>query len=698
MKHKAKKPQNLIEQDQKENKETNKLDKLHSFFKVENIGNLNIDNPKIEHIILFVILFVAFLLRVIWLGDLPINEDEAYTLTTAKRLVTGENIANRLSTSLVYTYLQYFLFLIFGVSETVGRLPTAIFGTVSAYAMYLFCKKFINKRIAFLVLILVSFSFFEVFISRLARPYTLLQLSFIVLSWLLILIIKDSAKVGNGDNSFPNIFRLISIKHILLLFFLFLFSILVHSWAVLFWVTAIFYFFMMFFYMLFSKKYGIEKQIYLLFGITFILITILGWLLVVEMDLFKGMFQDRGAINVFSPNLSRIYNFLKDDPFVGVMHYLKLISYDFDYLWILGILGFFSSFFVIKDKKALLAIHSVLFSNLIILGFFIHVLQQRYFFQAYSFYLIYPAIGIFTICLLFLKFIKDKKYIKYREIIFGLIVVLILFISIPFTFFENMFTLKMYSNVYINDKFAEYTFYPYREACKYVKENIKPGEELICTMSRIAEFYIDRDVRDLRQVRLNTNNVSELIEDQTVYENSLANHPSFINFIQTHKSGWIILDPRAQTAVSKYTRDFIFYKMDVHTLGSVPIGLMFTVHWDGNTMSKHPRRFQLLRKQGPIIGIEINRSVFTDTNTIMKLTVVYSGVDKPDEALVVVGNEQDLLPMNLGLGTVDTADCYLRAAEFLRDGAIHFLYNTDCGDYHGGFFIYDVIITRHIDG
>jgi hypothetical protein len=206
--------------------------------------------------------------------------------------------------------------------------------------------------------------------------------------------------------------KLISIKHFLLFVVLFLLFLFVHSWALLVWITAIFYFFVMFLWaalktrlinrvgfipthldefdhevksMSGSKNYGTEKYLYLLFGIIFILVAI------IERSL--GISQI--AINISD---------LKENPFGGVMHYLKLISYDFDFLWILGILGFCSSFFVIKNRKALVAIHSMFFSNLILLGFFVSVLQQRYFFHAYSFYLIYPAIVIVSDYLFVLRF------------------------------------------------------------------------------------------------------------------------------------------------------------------------------------------------------------------------------------------------------------------------------------------------------
>jgi hypothetical protein len=340
----------------------------------------------------------------------------------------------------------------------------------------------------------------------------------------------------------------------------------------------------------------------------------------------------------------------------------------------------------------------MLFSNLIVLGFFVHYLYQRYCFHAYSFYLIYPAIGIYAIYLLIIKFIKDEKYVRYREITFGLLIALILFISIPFTFFENLFTLKMYSNVYINDKMAEYTFYPYRDACKYVRKNIKPDEEVLCVMPRIAEFYIDRDIKVLRQVRINLNrfNVAdEFIEDTTVYENSLENHPSFINFIQTHKSGWVITDTRIKTAISAATQDFIFYQMDIHLLGSVPMGLMFVTHWDSNTISKEPYQMFLFLND---LNVSENFSVGSlnniDPNSIIEITVIYSGVEMPNEALCTVGDVlQDYLPPNIGLGKVYTASSYVRTTD-LKTGNIKFTYNANCGDPTRGFIIHNILVLR----
>jgi len=657
------KNENIVEKSTK----TSKLETLRSFFAIEDIED--IDNPKIEYIILFAILFVAFLLRIIGLGDLPLNEDEAYTLTLAKKMVTGETSDHTFS---VYLFLQYIFFFVLGVSETVGRFSSAIFGTLSAYAMYSFCKKFINKKIAFLALILVSFSFFEVFMSRLAVPFALLQLLSILILWFLILFFRDEPK-EEENNYLSKFFRFISIKHAILVSLLLLFALLFNFSALIVWVAAIFYCFLMFFAC--SKNQTTEKRIYLLTGIKCVVLTLLIWFLA-GTDLSTGEKHSN-----------------------GLMYYLKLISCDFNFLWLLGILGFCSSFFVIKNRKALFAIHSMMFSHLIMLGFFIPKLQQGYFLQAYSFYLIYPAIGIYTVYLLCLEHFKNKEYLtfNYKKIIFGLVAVLILFISIPFTFFENMFVLNMYSNVYINDKMTEYTFYPYREACKYIQENIEPDEEVVCIMPSVAEFYINRDIKSFRYVKQPTANAfsveDEFAEDTTVYQNSLQNFPSFLNFIQTHKSGWIIIDPRIQTAVSAYTMDFIFAKMDPHVLGSNPIGLIFVMHWDNNTMFKEPQRFLFFCKENITEDIPVGGMNVPDSNTIIKITFIYSGVEKPDEALCVVGNEMGYLIPNREPGKGNIIASYLRAIEFTRTGNMSIYYNVDCGDPTGGFFIHDVIIN-----
>jgi 4-amino-4-deoxy-L-arabinose transferase-like glycosyltransferase len=638
------------------------------------------ENRKIVLSILIATLVIGLIIRLVFLGNLFINEDEAYTMTAAKRMITGTGSAYQ--TSFLFTILQYFLFLIFGINEIAARVPSAIFGTLSIGAIFYFCKKFINTKTALLVAVLTSISFFEVFFSRTARPYSALQFSYIVLSWFFITSFKN---VNSASQYSPRLFmEFISIKKFSLFMVLFMVSILIHPWTVLFWVTTIFFLFVMYFYLLISKKPGVEKYLYLTLGIVFILVVAIGWL-IIESGLFTSLFQQKSTIDVIVPDFSRTYNFLKDDPFKGIMHYFKLFSYDFNYLWIFAFAGFAASFFIIKNKMVLVFIHSMVFSNLIILGFIIHVLQQRYFFPVYPFYLIYVALGIYSIYFWFSKLFRNNG------IVFGIMFVLII-AAVPYEYFSNLYSLKMTSNIYLDSKIGEYSFYPYRNACKYVNEHIKPGEAVLCTMPRIAEFYIDRDILGLRQVRVNLNkfNVAdELVADTTVYPGTTINHASFVDYLRKHKSGWLIADARINTVISQETRDLITQKMDFSMQGSDPLTTMLVAHWDSTVFTRPAKYFWVLHKLANTINLPYK--LHCDPDEQIMLSIVYSGVEKQDEASCNVGGVVSYIPPNTSISSVDTADWVMKAEGLIKTGFINFTYHPECGDSLRGFMVHDIV-------
>jgi len=325
------------------------------------------------------------------------------------------------------------------------------------------------------------------------------------------------------------------------------------------------------------------------------------------------------------------------------------------------------------------------------LGFFINVLQQRYFFPAYSFYFIYVALGFYTIFTFITNLLNIQKNFKIRKTIITILILLIIPLM-PFEKFKNMYNVIMYDNIYLDKNIGEYTFYPYRFACEYVKNNIKEGEDVICLMPRIAEFYIDRNIYNLRQVKFNRNKLNspdQLIADTTLYPNSMQNHRSFLNFLKEHKSGWIIADARLNTTLSPETRSFILSHFDFHFLGSNPLSVMLVGHWDSTTLHKKPKYFWSLHEYANEAFLPY--PVQIDPNMTIKLTVIYSGVEKQDEALTIVGKLSSYLPPNINLGIPDTADWIMKADELVKSQGIGFVYNKSCGDSLKGFMIHNII-------
>ncbi len=645
------------------------------------------DFEKTAFWILIGILAAGFIARVILLGDLWLNEDETYTMTAAKRLITGTG--SPYNTSPLYILLQYVLFLVLGLNEFAARIPAVIFGVAGIGAIFYFVKKYVNTVTALFTAILMCVSFFEVYFSRTARPYTALQLSYIVLSWMFLSSFKSEITVGAPF--FKSFLEFVSIKKFLIFLGLFLLSVLIHPWTVLFWVTLIFYFFVSFFYHLLTKSKAYEKYYYLLLAFLFILVVIGGWA-VIELGLFTSLFQQKATIDVVVPDLARTYNFLKDDPFKGVLHYFNLFGYDFYYLWMAAAVGFVSSFFVIKEKRFLLFLHSMFFSNLIMLGFFIHVLQQRYFFPVYPFYLIFMGIGFYFIYTLLRRFILNTDSSAQKWVLIAVFTAGI-FSAIPYKYFHNLYKMNMKINIYIDSDIGEYTFYPYRKACQYVQENIKPGEAVLCTMPRIAEFYIDRNIMALRQTKVNLNkfNVAdEVVADTTLYPGQTINHRSFLNYISEHKSGWLIADARINTVLTPETRDFILNHFDFHFVGSNPLNVMLVGHWDSTTLASRQKYFYAFHEYLPTGSLPYRANI--DPSAKIMLSLIYSGVEKENEAICSVGSMSSYLPPNLFLGKQDTADWIMDAGSLVNSKSIDFKYNVDSGDSLKGFMIHDLVV------
>jgi len=644
----------------------------------------NDQNTKFYFIIAFIVLIVSIIIRSYNLGALWLNEDEAYTMTAAKRIITGTGTPN--DASPIFIGIQYIFYIILGINETAGRIPSVLFAIATIIFFFFFIKKYINIETAIFFISIIGLSFFNVYMSRLGRPYTALQFYYIVLIFIFYKIIDN---IEENQSLNDSVKKIIFNKNSFLFILIFIISLYTHPWTVLIITSLLCYFFLNLIFFLFKKDYNNEFKLNLLFfSILFFLI--FSAILVVNLNLFPNLFKGMQT-DAFGIDIKRSIEFLSDNPIKGLLHYLKLIYYDFKNLWIIALLGFIFSFSIIKDRKILFLIHSVVLSHLIMLGFFINVLQQRYFFPAYSFYFIYVALGFYIIYTVIVNFLNLQKNFVIRNTLI-IILILIIIPFIPFEKYKNMYSIKMIDNIYLDKKIGEYTFYPYRYACEYVKNNIKEGEDVICLMPRIAEFYIDRNIYNLRQVKFNRNKLNssdQLIADTTLYPNSMQNHRSFLNFLKEHKSGWIIADARINTTLSPETKNFILTHFDFHFLGSNPPSVMLVGHWDSTTLYKKPQYFWVLHEFGKEAFLPYQIQV--DPNMTIKLTVVYSGVEKENEALTIIGKLSSYLPPNRNLGVPDTADWVMKADELVKTQSIDFIYNPLCGDSLKGFMIHNII-------
>jgi hypothetical protein len=135
-------------------------------------------------VFLAALLLVAFVLRARNLGLLTLFGDEGVQALTLKGLVdSGLPIVESGRVHLrdaLYLYLQYALLQIVDFTPFCLRLPSAVFGSLVIIPAYFLGKMLFNRNVGLMTALILTFSQFEIELSRYGRSYTLFQFLFVL--------------------------------------------------------------------------------------------------------------------------------------------------------------------------------------------------------------------------------------------------------------------------------------------------------------------------------------------------------------------------------------------------------------------------------------------------------------------------------------------------------------------------------------
>ncbi len=137
--------------------------------------------------ILAAILLAASVLRLYGL-DSGLWLDEILTYVNYVKMPFGEIVSTYVSENqhFLYTLLAHACFSIFGESAWALRLPAALFGIASIWALFLFGRHVANAREALLAAGLLAFSYHHIWFSQNARGYSGLLFWTLLASWLFL--------------------------------------------------------------------------------------------------------------------------------------------------------------------------------------------------------------------------------------------------------------------------------------------------------------------------------------------------------------------------------------------------------------------------------------------------------------------------------------------------------------------------------
>lgn len=158
-------------------------------------GERQTGRPVRGNLSLWALLFLAFVLRIIgtWRS---LNLDEIASLEYSGQpfaSIFGYIVANDTHPPLYYLLLHFWRYL--GSSEVWIRLPNVLLGVGVCYLSYLLALQFVSRSWALLALLLAATAPSLIFVSQLARNYTLMSLSVGLSTYCMIRLIKNPRPV-----------------------------------------------------------------------------------------------------------------------------------------------------------------------------------------------------------------------------------------------------------------------------------------------------------------------------------------------------------------------------------------------------------------------------------------------------------------------------------------------------------------------
>ena len=459
----------------------------------------------------------------------------------------------------VLPILQYIFFEIFGCTPFVARFVSVLFGVGCIPMVYLVGKKYFSKNVGLFAAVLVTFSLYLVFWSRIARNYAIFAFAFLVLMYYLGDCLGVQKRFVEGKNKILNYFK-INLKQIAIFFVVMLFAVQSHSLAIMAGFAIAFYHFVMFFVNL-SKKQSVVKKILSVNAV--ITYGFLLYFLLLFMPWFQGIANQilatevlGGVIAKVFPTPERILFLWKEDPFSVFKIYLDVFKTDLPWLWWLGFGGLFLGMY--RYRKAGLYLFALFAVPLLLMSFiFREPVLPRY------------VIFLSPLLMLGIAMVFDELIIQIRQRLpnnkrlpkIAIVTCLIaLFVLSPYQQSWTMVKTKKHGQV-MPPELSRWYFADWQSVLKSAKREILPDDILLATITSYPVFYINTDVANtllFRQMRYNAKIYAYEPQDVDTVTPNAHSLPALQKLFNENDRVWLFADYYFRNVMTDpLCRDFI---------------------------------------------------------------------------------------------------------------------------------------------
>ena len=509
-----------------------------------------------ENWLLILILVIALLVRLHNLGFLSIWVDEFIHVQAAKEFIQGTFKGSAdAGNGILLTYSIIPFFKLFGINDFLARFPSVIYAILSLFLFFKIAKKLFNTPVAYIGLILLTFSQYHVFWSRIARNYAIFGFFFLLLIYL-ILKFMDPKEEDIKTSLFKKIN--ISEKYLVLFIIALVFSLLSHPLTFFVFFGFGFYCFLVFIANLFDKKNKSFKDKYAVLAYLFVAGSILVFLPALS-DTIKsilGVLLPAKVVNWVVPDWARLSTLAETAKHSTFDLYMAVLKSDFNMLYYLGFIGFVAQFFINK-RSALFSL--AMFGYLFILMSYVYrePALPRYLYYIYPFFVMAIASTLFLVYDKLLKKVVPEKIYGSKVFIGALLLAIIALTPIKDT--VAMLQSEKHGQV-IPRELSHWYFTNWKQASLPIKNEIKESDVIITTGRMNVGYYLDRnDAIRYRQVFYNTETRQyENFKDKDFEYPHAYTYNGVKEIYDRNERGWMVTDYYFDGIFSDpKTRDFL---------------------------------------------------------------------------------------------------------------------------------------------
>ena len=623
---------------------------------------------------------IALMIRLYRIGYLSLWVDEyMHALAAVKGAFKhGEN------NGIILTWFNTIFAAILGHNEFAMRFPVALLGAALVPAVYVLGNKIANKKVGLMAAILVTFSLYLIFWSRVDRPYGMVATFYVPLILCFWLMLEQPAKEGSAWASFG-----INSKFLGLTILAFALSMMSQLICFLFIFTAGFYGSFVAIDAWINKKFNPFKlNIY----------NVLFYLNVIAVVLMFTPFGNqimRPIIEIFLPgNMATLIlpdlkaasaAFDSENAYKSYDVYMAVVNYDFKWVSALGWLGMLLA--LLKNRKlAYLLISGFAIPFLLMSFFFREPCHAKYLSYIYPLFLISAAYALYYVAFVVGQMLSktftetNKTYLTVCTLVFCLFVMG----ASKRKEIGSMLKTEVHGNV-VDKAISEIHFVNWKQPSEFIKKNLKKGDVVMATVQFAPKFYLDMDsVVWFRQMHYDAKKKDYVSNEPDKRKLSATTYEQLVKTYNENARGWLLADYYFDNALTDpRAKQFVEHNFTYH-FDACDDGGVKVFSWDKAKPKTYQSAFviELGKNANQVASMPFTMTV--NTATLPPKTYMFflsQGIDSDNEAYVIINGQQVAIKANGKASQIDGNIVEVPASYFVNgENKIQFAYNDSEGN------------------